>query len=66
MKSPSEILVGPDSIRLIYPALNMETGILMRYVGLCEQECYPFDGQFVKDVLRAEKSVREMRERTWL
>lgn len=66
MKSPSEILVSPDSILLIYPALNMEPGILTRYVERCERECYPFDGEVVQDLLRAEKTVREIRESKWL
>jgi hypothetical protein len=66
MTSPAEILISSDSIRLIYPPLSMDTGTLMRYVGRCELECYLFEGQLVRDILRAEKAVREIRERKWL
>jgi hypothetical protein len=66
MKPPDSILIGPDSILLIFPPLEMETGILMESVGRCGREWYPFDGQLVQDKLRAEKAVRDMRERKWL
>jgi hypothetical protein len=66
MKPPVEILIGPDSILLIHPPLDMNTGTLMQGVGRCERQCYPFDGQLVQDKLGAEKTVREMRERKWL
>jgi len=66
MKPPAEILIGPDSILLIHPALEMDTGTLMQGVGHCERECYPFDGKLVQDKINAEKTVKEMRERKWL
>jgi hypothetical protein len=66
MKPPAEILIGPDSILLIHPALEMDTGTLMQGVGPCERECYPFDGKLVQDKINAEKTVKEMRERKWL
>jgi hypothetical protein len=65
MRPPDEILIGSDSILLIFPVL-MKTEALMQTVRLCEREYYPFDGQLVQDRLRAEKAVREMRERKWL
>lgn len=60
MKPPDSILIGPDSILLIFPPLEMKTGILMQSVGRCGRECYPFDGQLVQDKLTAEKAVRDM------
>jgi hypothetical protein len=66
MKPPAEILIGPDSILLIHPALEMDTGTLMQGVGHCERECYHSDGKLVQDKINAEKTVREMRERKWL
>jgi hypothetical protein len=66
MKPPAEILIAPDSILLIHPALEMDTGTLMQGVGHCERECYPFDGKLVQDKINAEKTVKEMRERKWL
>ena len=66
MKPPVEILIGPDSILLIHPPLDMKPGTLMQTVGRCERECFRFDGQLVQDKLEAEKAVREMRERKWL
>ena len=66
MKPPAEILIGPDSILLIHPALEMDTGTLMQGVGHCKRECYPFDGKLVQDKINAEKTVREMRGRRWL
>jgi hypothetical protein len=66
MKSPVEILIGPDSILLIHPPFEIDTGTLMQGVEHCEREYYPFDGQLVQDTIMAEKTVREMRERKWL
>ena len=66
MKRPVEILIGPDSISLIYPPLEIDTGILMHSATHCERERYPFDGKLVQDKITAEKTVREMREGRWL
>jgi hypothetical protein len=63
MKTPVEILIGPDSILLIHPPLEIDTGTLMQGVEHCERECYPFDGEFVQYKIMAEKKVREMNER---
>jgi hypothetical protein len=66
MKPPVEILIGPDSILLIHPPLEIDTGTLMQDVEHCERECYPFDAKLVQDKIMAEKTVREIRERKWL
>jgi hypothetical protein len=66
MKPLDAILIGPDSILLIHPPVDMEIGTLMQGVGRRERECYPFDGKLVQDKIMAEKTVREMRERKWL
>jgi hypothetical protein len=66
MKPPVEILIGPYSFLLIHPQLDMKTATFMQGIGRCERECYPFDGQLVQDKIRAEKAVRQMRERKWL
>jgi hypothetical protein len=66
MKPAVEILIGPDSILLIHPPLEIDTGTLMQGVEHCERESYPFDGKLVQDKIMAEKTVREMRERKWL
>jgi hypothetical protein len=63
MKPSVEILIGPDSILLIHPPLEIDTRTLMQGVEHCERECYPFDGKLVQDKIMAEKTVREMRER---
>jgi len=66
MKPPDSILIGPDSILLIFPPLEMKTGILMQSVGRCGRECYPFDGQLVQDKLKGGKSGQGHGERKWL
>jgi hypothetical protein len=66
MKPPQEILIGPDSMLLIYPPLEIDAGTLMQGVGHYERECYPFDGKLVQDTITAERTVRQMRERKWL
>jgi len=66
MKFPEEILIGPDSMLLIYRPLETDVGTLMQAIGYSERECFTLDAKMVQDRIAAERTIRELRERDGL